>query len=260
MLQTSLNGTRPGEVHPAIPITPYALAQDARAVADVGVRSVHVHPRCGAGLETIDTHHVGDVVAAIRSAVPAMEIGVPSCRWVQPCPRQRLETVAAWGRLGQAKPDVVAVNVHEDGWLEICAEACRLGIGLELGVWTPGDAVQLRQAGLPAGVVRVVAEVTVGDPVIAVAEAARILRALGPVPVPILLHGEETSAWPVFEYAVAMGLHCRIGLEDTLTRPDGSSTTGNLDLVTHAQRLYTRGSRRSGGATGTGATRLAYLR
>jgi uncharacterized protein (DUF849 family) len=241
VLQSSLNGTRPADAHPALPLSPWALAQDARAVYALGVRSVHVHPRCGAGRETIDPHHVGDVVAAIRSAVPAMEIGVPSCRWVQPCPNQRMETVAAWGRLGQAKPDVIAVNVHEDGWVEICDRACAMGIGLELGVWTPGDAVRLRQTGLPPGVVRVVAEVTVADPRVAVQEAARILRALGTLPVPILLHGEESSTWPVLEYAAAMNLHTRIGLEDVLTNPNGLVTANNAELVRHAQAIRRRG-------------------
>ncbi|MBV9312828.1 MAG: 3-keto-5-aminohexanoate cleavage protein [Pseudonocardia sp.] len=247
MLQASLNGTRSADAHRALPITPYDLAQDARAVYDLGVRSVHVHPRCGAGLETIDPHYVGDAVAAIRSAVPSMEIGVPSCRWVQPCPRQRLEMVAAWGRLGHAKPAVIAVNVHESGWLDICAQACELGIGLELGVWTPGDAVKLRLAGLPPGVVRVVAEVTVADPVVAVAEADRILRALGPMDVPVLLHGEDASTWSVLEHAASLGLGCRIGLEDVLTRPDGSPATCNADLVQHALWILSRGGRRGGG-------------
>jgi uncharacterized protein (DUF849 family) len=241
VLQSSLNGTRPAGAHPALPLSPWALAQDARAVYAQGVRSVHVHPRCGDGQETIDPQYVGAVVAAIRAAVPAMEIGVPSCRWVQPCPNQRMEIVSAWGRLGQAKPDVIAVNVHEDGWEALCAQACSLGIGLELGVWTPGDAVRLRQSGLPKGAVRVVAEVTVACPGVAIEEAARILRALGPMPVPILLHGEETSAWSVLEYAAAMNLHTRIGLEDVLTNPDGRVTAGNAELVAHAQAIRRRG-------------------
>lgn len=240
-LQSSLNGTRPDGVHPALPLTPWALAQDAREVYALGVRSVHVHPRCGANLETIEPNHVGDVVAAIRSAVPAMEISVPSCRWVQPCPSTRRETVAAWGHLGQGKPDVIAVNVHEDGWKELCEQACALGIGLELGVWTPGDAVALRQSGLPRGAVRVVAEVTVDDPYFAIEEAARILRALGPLPVPVLLHGEESSAWSVLEYAAEMNLHTRIGLEDVLTNPDGQVTAGNAELVRHALAIHARG-------------------
>lgn len=84
---------------------------------------------------------------------------------------------------------------------------------------------------------RVVAEVTVADPIIAVAEAARILRALGPVGVPVLLHGEDTAAWAVWAYATERGLHTRVGLEDNLTHPDGSPARGNADLVEHALRI-----------------------
>jgi uncharacterized protein (DUF849 family) len=247
VLQSSLNGTRrPGD-HPALPLSPWALAQDARAVYELGVRSVHVHPRCGEGAETIAPHHVGDVVAAIRAEVPNMEIGVPTCRWVQPCPHQRMDTVAAWGMLGQAKPDVVAVNVHEDGWKELCRLACELGIGLELGVWTPGDAIQLRQAGLPLGVVRVVVEPTAGSPQVAVHEAAKVIKTLGPLVdrVPVLVHGEDASAWPVLEYAVGQGYHARIGLEDVLTNPDGTVSAGNADLVRHAKLISARGGPRA---------------
>ena len=80
-----------------------------------------------------------------------MEIGVTTGRWIQPDPRQRIEAVLAWGRLGLAKPDVCSVNVHELGWVEVCNAAASVGIGVELGVWTSGDAVTLRQKRHPAG-------------------------------------------------------------------------------------------------------------
>ena len=75
------------------------------------------------------------------------------------------------------------------------------------------------------------AESTVSDPETSVAEAIRILRALGSLPVPVLLHGEEDGAWPVLEYALRMGIDTRIGFEDVLVRPDGWLATGNDDLA-----------------------------
>ncbi|MGH3569592.1 MAG: 3-keto-5-aminohexanoate cleavage protein [Pseudonocardia sp.] len=238
VLQACLNGVRPADAHPGLPVSPDQLARDAAAVAALGVRSVHVHPRCAQSLETIDPDRVGEVIAAIRSVAPAIEVVVPSARWVAPDPRRRVDAVHRWARLGPgARPDVVAVNVGEDGWQRVCAAACAVGIGLELGVWTPADAVLLRQGRLPAGVIRVVAEVTVGDPIIAVAEADRILRALGPVTVPVLVHGEDAGAWAVWAHAIALGLHTRVGLEDMLTGPDGGPTHGNADLVEHALRI-----------------------
>ena len=75
-----------------------------------------------------------------------MEIGVATGRWIQPDPRRRIQAVLDWGHLGVAKPDVCSVNVHELGWMDVCAAAASVGIGVELGVWTSGDAVTLRSA------------------------------------------------------------------------------------------------------------------
>jgi uncharacterized protein (DUF849 family) len=237
VLQGCLNGARPADAHPALPVKPYYLARDARAVARYGITSVHIHPRCPKGLETLEPLHVGDAVAAIHAEVPGMEVGVPAARWVLRDPKDRVDAVMAWGRLGTGKPDVVAVNVHDQGWREVCAAAHSLGMGLELGVWTTADAVTLGRVGVPPGTLRIVAEPTVSGPDTAVAEAVRILRALGNLGVPVLLHGEEDGAWPVLEYALRLGIDTRIGFEDVLVRPDKWLATGNEDLVKSALSL-----------------------
>jgi uncharacterized protein (DUF849 family) len=231
VLQAVLNGSRPADAHPALPVLARHLARDARAVARLGINAVHVHPRDLQAQETLDPMHVGDAVAAIRAEVPHMEIGVTTGRWIEPDPQKRIEAVLAWGHLGVGKPDVCSVNVHEKGWTDVCAAAYQVGIGVELGVWTSGDAVTLRKNGAPPGTVRVLAESTVSEPETAVAEAVRILRALGPISAPILLHGEEGGAWPVLEYALRTRVDTRIGFEDVLNRPDGWLATGNDDLA-----------------------------
>lgn len=203
-------------------------------MARLGISSVHVHPRDLNAQETLDPVHVGDAVAAIRAEVPSMQVGVTTGRWIQPDARKRIEAVLNWGHLGVGKPDVCSVNVHEKGWVDVCAAAYSVGIGVELGVWTSGDAVTLRTHGVPPGTVRVLAESTVSCPDAAVAESVRILRALGSLPVPVLLHGEENGAWPVLEYALSTGLDTRIGFEDVLVRPDTWLATGNDDLVQEA--------------------------
>ncbi|HZG89453.1 MAG TPA: 3-keto-5-aminohexanoate cleavage protein, partial [Pseudonocardia sp.] len=134
MLQAVLNGSRPEDAHPALPVLARHLARDARAVARLGITAVHVHPRDTDAQETLDPVHVGDAVAAIRAEVPQMEIGVTTGRWIQPDPGRRIEAVRAWGHLGVGKPDVCSVNVHEKGWEEVCAAAHQVGIGVELGV------------------------------------------------------------------------------------------------------------------------------
>ncbi|MDQ2707861.1 MAG: 3-keto-5-aminohexanoate cleavage protein [Actinomycetota bacterium] len=242
MLQGCLNGARPVDAHPALPVTPYELARDARVMARHGVSSVHVHPRCSAGLETLNPMLVGDAVAAIHSALPGMEVGVPAARWVEPDGQTRVEAVLAWGRLGGGMPDVIAVNVHDMGWREVCAAAQSSGMGIELGVWTTGDAVTVRNAGLPPGTVRLVVEPT--EPGVAVDEAIRILRTLGQTGVQVLVHGEDAGVWPVFDYAREHHLQARIGLEDTLLGRDGWLARGNEDLIEIALGLDTSVPRR----------------
>jgi uncharacterized protein (DUF849 family) len=240
VLQGCLNGARPSDAHPALPITPYYLARDARAVHRYGVNSVHIHPRDPRGLETLDPAYVGDAVAAIHREVPGMEVGVPAARWVMRDPYERIEAVMAWGKLGAGTPDVVAVNVHDQEWRKVCAAAHSMGIGLELGVWTTADAVTLRNMGIPDGTVRIVVEPTVSAPAAAVADAARITRALGSIPsgISLLLHGEEDGAWPVLEYALSVkNVDIRIGFEDVLVRPDKWLATGNEDLVERALEM-----------------------
>jgi uncharacterized protein (DUF849 family) len=240
VLQACLNGTRPIDAHPSLPTTAHQLSRDARLIARHGIDSVHIHPRDSGGLETLDPLHVGDAVAAIHAEVPAMEVGVPAARWVAPDSRERIDAVMAWGRLGTGKPDVISVNVHDQGWREVCAAAYSVNIGLELGVWTSADAVTLRNNPIPLGTVRVVAEPTVSGPNTAIAEAARIMRALGPLQgrVSVLLHGEDDGAWPVLGYALTVkNVDIRIGFEDVLVRPDKWLATGNEDLVEKALEI-----------------------
>ena len=58
----------------------------------------------------------------------------------------------------------------------------------------------------------------------------------GKVDVPRLLHGTEATSWPIMEEALIRGYGVRIGLEDTLTLPDGSVARDNAELVAEAVR------------------------
>ena len=62
------------------------------------MRSFHVHPRDGYGRECLDPPVIGTTVAAIRRVVPAMEIGVPLARWVEPNAFRRTELADLCGR------------------------------------------------------------------------------------------------------------------------------------------------------------------
>jgi uncharacterized protein (DUF849 family) len=54
---------------------------------------------------------------------------------------------------------------------------------------------------------------------------------------PRLAHGYDAATWTVLPRAATAGLDIRVGLEDTLTLPDGSLAAGNGELVAAAARL-----------------------
>ena len=59
-------------------------------------------------------------------------------------------------------------------------------------------------------------------------------------PAPVLLHGVNESCWPLLEHARERGVQTRIGLEDTLRLPDGSTASDNAALVAAAVQLLSR--------------------
>ncbi|WP_253779587.1 3-keto-5-aminohexanoate cleavage protein [Goodfellowiella coeruleoviolacea] len=243
-LQACLNGDRPVGAHPALPVTTQQLVNDTVAVVELGVTAVHLHPRNAAGAETLAAAEVATTVAAVRSVARGVEIGVTTGAWIEPDPARRAEFVAGWAGAAAGHPDVASVNVHEPGWRAVCAALADAGVGIELGVSDLAAASQLRAAGLPAGTVRVLAEVRPAEPEPALAEADRLVDALSWVDaVPVLLHGQDGGAWPVLAMAVERGLPTRIGLEDVLHTPDGNPAADNPALVRAAITLASRTTR-----------------
>ena len=234
LVQACLNGSRrPGD-HPALPVTPAQLASDARQVVEAGVKELHLHPRGADGLETLDASACDEAVLAIRSACPGIPVGLSTAAWIEPDQVRRQTSIGSWTEW----PDYVSVNFAEEGATELCQHLQRLGIGIEAGVWTVGDAEALLASGFARHVVRVLVEPQEPAPLDAEATADRISIALDRADVrPRLFHGYGTATWRVIEYALEAAWDVRIGLEDTLVLPDGSPAGGNLDLVRAVMRL-----------------------
>jgi uncharacterized protein (DUF849 family) len=228
LLKACLNGPRrPGD-HPALPVTPEAVAADAVAAVAAGATALHVHPKDATGADTLDADAVAAVVAAVRERVPGTPVGVTTGAWAWPDPAARTAAVASWRVL----PDFASVNWHEPGAAAVAAALLDRGVGVEAGLWHPDAVAAWRTWPHRGRSVRVLLEV-VEDlaPEAAVVHARRLLDALGATAVPVLLHGEGTSAWPVLREALRRGLDTRIGLEDVLVLPDGGPATGNAALV-----------------------------
>jgi uncharacterized protein (DUF849 family) len=226
MLKVALNGTREMGSHPALPVTAEDLARTAAACVAVGAAAIHMHPRDGSGRESLDATVIDAAAGQVR-AVVSVPVGVSTGAWIEPDPSRRVAAVARWN-----EPDMGSVNLSEDGAKPVMEALLARGIGVEAGIWSVEDAYRLADTGLQNSLVRILVEIIdpAGDPE---AEARAIDEALDQIGVtaPRLHHGEGDSTWPVLRQATRLGRDARIGLEDTLTLPDGSLAPSNEALV-----------------------------
>jgi uncharacterized protein (DUF849 family) len=233
MLQACLNGQRPRDDHPAVPLTADELAADARRAVAAGAAELHVHPRAPDGRDTVEPDAAGATVRAIRAACPGVPLGLTTGLWTTDGDAERRHAgVEAWQEL----PDYASVNLAEPGSAELCALLARRGVGVEAGVWNVADARLLLERGLAP--LRVLVETSDGgadDPVAAAAEIDELL-VRGGVTAPQLHHGAGADAWTVLDAALARGRDVRMGLEDTTLMPDGSRARDNAELVAEAAR------------------------
>jgi uncharacterized protein (DUF849 family) len=228
-MKVCLNGDRPPGAHPALPLSPAQLADAAVASVAAGAEAVHLHARGPDGRESLAAADVGAAVAAVRAACPGVPVGVSTGLWITGGDAAlRRAQVAEW----VVRPDFASVNVGEDGYADLVALLHERGVAVEAGVWSPADAARAGR------VERILVEI-IGTPAgQAVERAAEILAVPGD-DVPILLHGEGDACWPLVAEAGRRRLPTRIGLEDTLTLPDGAPAADNADLVRAALAVWT---------------------
>lgn len=231
MLQVCPNGRRTE----GVPISPEEIAAAVRAAADVGAEDAHLHPKDPEGADSLEASHVAAAVTAVRAATPWIGVGVTTGAWTAPDPVARAALIRSW----TVVPDHASVNFHEKG-AELVAEALfERGVDIEAGLFSGTDAAE-RFLRWPHAhhVRRILVEVTDPSPETAPDTAKALLSDLGTRHGrPVLLHGEGGGAWPVLRLAGRLNLDARIGLEDTLTLPDGAPATDNAVLIQTARDL-----------------------
>lgn len=233
MITACLNGDRTRRHHPSVPKTPRELARAAEDSVAAGASMVHVHPRDGAGLETLEARHVVDVVAAIRAASPGLRVSVSTRDGIVEGAADKLAHLSEWVSPRLGGPDCASVNWHEEGAAEVAEALREKGIGVEAGIWTADAARRFRASRWPGLVEQVLVETIPGmtPGTHGPAAAQGILAELGSPGVPVLVHGEEGWAWPVLRWAQGAGFDLRIGLEDTCHLPTGQQARDNAELV-----------------------------
>jgi uncharacterized protein (DUF849 family) len=248
LIQACLNGDR---AEPQVPKSAYELAAAAAACVAAGARSLHCHPRDGDGHETLAPVDIAAAVHAIRAAVPRTELSLSTGLWIAGGdPDARSRAIAGWTE----RPDLVSLNVSEEGWIELAGLLSERGMGIEAGVWTVADVAALAESGLVEvwgrgsfgrgrrhlPVRRILVEPPSASGPDAVALAADIDAALDAAAIPTsrLHHGNGPATWAVLDAAVPLGRDIRIGFEDTFALPDGAAAGDNAALVAAAAARY----------------------
>jgi uncharacterized protein (DUF849 family) len=229
LIKACLNGARePGE-HPMLPLTAEGLARDAALVVAAGAQALHIHPRAADGKQSLTAADQAAALSAIRMRCPGIPVGVSTAIGIEPDVALRLRAVHSW----TVWPDFASVNFEEPGVVDLCNALLERGIGVEAGLSSVAEVEPLLTFGLAERCLRILIEPVEGEASAALATTAAIIHALdeASIRLPRLLHGFDTTAWPVLDAALRYGYDTRIGLEDTLILPDGSLAPGNAELI-----------------------------
>jgi uncharacterized protein (DUF849 family) len=233
LIKAAINGGRTKAEHSSVPVYSDELASAVIECLKVGADAIHLHVRSSSGDESLYAEDLAGTLVAVRSASPNALIGISTGAWILP-PMQRFQAVSAW----EVLPDFASVNFNEEGAAELSRLLLSRGIKLEAGLSSSDGADVLIKSGLAARCIRVLLEPQEQEMAKALETVNKIETILetGKVEVPRLLHGTEATSWPIMDEAIIRGYGVRIGLEDTLTLPDGSIARGNVELVAEAVR------------------------
>jgi uncharacterized protein (DUF849 family) len=235
LVEACLNGSRTDAEHPAVPRTPAATAEAARASVEAGAGVVHVHAYDADGAETLAAEPCAAVLRAIRALCPGVPISLTTSADIEADPRTRHALVASWTEL----PELVTANQGEPGIVELCELLLERGVGIEAGLLTADDAHAFVASGLADRCTRVLMEPLDADPDAAVAHAAemeRIVLAAG-ITLEQVHHGDDLASWAVMRRGYERGYGTRAGIEDMTVLPDGSPAPDNAALVRAAIAL-----------------------
>ena len=234
-LKACINGARTPDQHPNLPVTPEQLAAAAVAAHGAGARAVHMHPKTAEGVDSLQREIVEEAVRAVRHAAPGLPLGVTTGAWALPDPDERLRAVDSWTVL----PDFASVNWHEPGSEPLARLLLSKGVGVEIGIFHVEAAASWSQSEIAAHCMRVMVELGPDGDVATADDVLGEVLAAGS-PAPVLLHGFDESCWPLLEHAAVRGVQARIGMEDTLLLPDGSTAQDNAAIVSAAVELLSR--------------------
>jgi len=229
IVQACINGARPAEYHPRLPLTVEDMAADARACISAGAAELHIHPRLN-GREALAA--IDETIPLIRAACPGSLIGVSTGAWIENDIQRTRDLIRQWREL----PDYASVNLSEADAPDIITLLGEIGVGVEAGLATVADAERFVSLSDARPAFRILIEIDEQDwdTGLTIAEGIEAVLLRAGIRRPILLHGFDVTVWPFVDLAANRRWSTRVGLEDGKHLPDGSEARGNAALVSMA--------------------------
>jgi uncharacterized protein (DUF849 family) len=245
MLQVTPSGPWGKDVHAAIPVSVRELLADLHACFAAGADAVHLHVRDESGGETLDPSFVVDTCSRVRETATrlgvSVEIGLTTGAWIVPDLAERIAMIREWEGV-----DCATVNLSEGGFEQVMAAMFDVGIGVDVGLWAPQEMDRLTRSGLLPHVRRVSIELDPGEPYFLEGEPSQLAQQVNDAlddagsNCPRLTHGMNDWTWPLVEDAFRRGHATRVGFEDSLLLPDGTTADSNEQLVRAALDIKRR--------------------
>ena len=229
MLKAAINGIRKKSVHPNIPVTDSEILNDIKSSLKAGAEAIHFHVRDKEGNESLFTEDLNRVFSLLRKELPYAKLGISTGEWILPDSKKRIEVIKSWEML----PDFVSVNFDEEAAEEIAEILFKKNIGVEAGISFPDEAEKFVKSKIAEKCLRILIEPIEQD----ITEAEKNINEVELIlnksnnSIPRLLHGFDKIVWDLIKISVNRGYSTRVGLEDTLTLPDGKIAKSNAELV-----------------------------
>jgi len=242
------NGARKTHVdHPALPITPDELAACARQCVDAGAAMLHLHVRRPDGTHSLEPDDYRPAIAAVRQAVgDALVIQVTTEAVGIYTPAQQMASVRALQpeAISAALRELVPDAAHEAEAARFFAELAGARTAIQYILYSADDVVRyrdLRARGIlpdaPHWVLFVLGRYSAGqrsDP----SDLLPLLQAWSDggeitanVPWAMCAFGPREAECALT--AALLGGHARLGFENNMLLPDGSTAPDNAALVTN---------------------------
>jgi len=242
------NGARKTHIdHPALPITPDELAACARQCVEAGAAMLHLHVRRPDGTHSLEPDHYRPAIAAVRQAVgDALVLQITTEAVGIYTPEQQMASVRALQpeAISAALRELVPDTAHEAEATRFFGELAAARTAIQYILYSADDVVRyrdLRARGVlpdtPHWVLFVLGRYSAGqrsDP----SDLLPFLQAWA--------DGGEVTAnvpWAMCAFgpreaecaltAALLGGHARLGFENNMMLPDGSTAPDNAALITN---------------------------